>query len=100
MINLDAYLMPSEMRWKLRDRFRERRKECGYSQQAIAKKSGVSLGSIKRFEQTGEISLTSFCKLLAAIGYLNDLDEVMKQPTYHSLDQTQKELDRKKRSHK
>lgn len=97
MINLDAWKMPSEIRWQLRDRFRERRKEAGYSQEKIAEKSGVSLGSVKRFEQTGEISLTSFCKLLAAIGYLNDLDEVMKRPTYRSLDQMQKELERSKR---
>lgn len=97
MINLDAYKMPAEMRWELRDRFRKRRKEAGYSQEKIAEKSGVSLGSVKRFEQTGEISLTSFCKLLDAIGYLYDLDEVMKRPTYRSLDEMQKELDRSKR---
>ena len=42
MINLDAWKMPSEMRWQLRDRFRERRKEAGYSQEKIAEKSGVS----------------------------------------------------------
>ncbi len=97
MINLDAYKMPSEMRWELRDRFRKRRKEAGYSQAKIAEKSGVSLGSVKRFERTGEISLMSFCKLLAAIGYLYDLDEVMKRPAYRSLDDMQKELDRSKR---
>ena len=38
---------------------RARRKGAKLSQEALSAKSGVSLGSIKRFESTGEISLTS-----------------------------------------
>lgn len=96
MINLDAYLAPSEIQDGLRLRFKQRRKENGYTQESLAQHSGVSLGSIKRFEQTGEISLTSFCKLLAVIGYDSDLETVMQRKTYRSLDEVSKELKEKK----
>jgi len=33
------------------------RKEKGYTQQELSKRCGVSLASLKRFEQKGEISL-------------------------------------------
>ena len=40
------------------------RKQAGYSQSELAKRSGVSLGSLKRFETTGQISLESLLKLM------------------------------------
>ena len=45
-------------------KLRKRRK---ITQKALAAKSGVSLGSIKRFEQSGEISLQSLTKLAIAL---------------------------------
>jgi transcriptional regulator with XRE-family HTH domain len=36
------------------------RKQAGFSQSELAKRSGVSLGSLKRFKTTGQIS---FCSL-------------------------------------
>lgn len=43
------------------------RKRRGFSQKELAAKSGVSLGSLKRFEQEGEISLRSLTKLAIAL---------------------------------
>ena len=40
-----------------------KRKEKGLSQAELARESGVSLGSLRRFEQTGDISLCSLLKL-------------------------------------
>lgn len=39
----------------------------------LSDKSGVSLGSLKRFEQTGEISLASLVALAEALGCEDDL---------------------------
>ena len=47
-------------------KLRKRRK---ITQKALAAKSGVSLGSIKRFEQSGEISLQSLTKLAIALDH-------------------------------
>jgi hypothetical protein len=44
----------------------------------LAYKSGVSLGSIKRFEQTGQISLESQLKLSHLFDRLDDFDLIFK----------------------
>ncbi len=50
------------------------RKRRKISQAKLAALSGVSLGSLKRFEQTGEISLNSLTKLALALGVEDELD--------------------------
>lgn len=62
----------------LMERFKSRRKERKLSQQMLAKNSGVSYASIRRFEQTGEIALHSLVKLANAIGCLSDFEELFK----------------------
>ena len=55
-------------------RFKKRRKEQKISQKALAAKSGVAYASIRRFESTGEISLSSLLKLAQAINCLEDFN--------------------------
>jgi len=50
-------------------RVKERRKEQNVSQRKLAEISGVSLGSVKRFERSGEISLKSLLKIGFALEY-------------------------------
>ena len=52
------------------------RKQMGYSQAELALRSGVSLGSIKRFERSGQISLESLVKMAHLLDRLNDFDVV------------------------
>ena len=54
------------------DRVKLRRKELKLTQKELAKRSGVSYGSIRRFENSGEISLTSLLKIANAINCLED----------------------------
>ncbi len=54
---------PSDIQDQLRQKFKIHRKQLGYTQIELAERSGVSLGSLKRFETTGQISLESFLKL-------------------------------------
>lgn len=51
------------------------------SQAALASRSGVSLGSIKRFEATGQISLQSLLKLALVLGVLEQFLEIFKPTT-------------------
>ena len=53
-------------------RFKKRRKEQKLSRKALSIKSDVSYASIRRFENTGEISLSSLLKLAQAMHYLKD----------------------------
>ena len=53
---------------------RKRRKQLRLSQAQLAERSGVSLGSIKRFEQTGKIAFESLLKLAHVLNRLSDFE--------------------------
>jgi transcriptional regulator with XRE-family HTH domain len=67
-------LTVEEVRENLSERFRARRSELGYSQRKLAIISGVSYGSLRRFESEGEISLSSLLRLADSLGYLGDFE--------------------------
>ncbi len=52
------------------------RKQLKLSQAEIAERSGVSLGSLKRFETTGQISLQSLLKLAHLMDRLADFESI------------------------
>ena len=52
----------------LASRFKVYRKKAKLTQLELADRSGVSYGTIKRFERTGKISLESLWQLAIAIG--------------------------------
>lgn len=56
------------------------RKTKKLTQKQLAERTGVSYGSIRRFEQTGEISLLSLVKIANALGCLEDFNELFKKP--------------------
>jgi len=61
----------------LAERYRTLRKQLKMSQEEMAERSGVSLGSLKRFENTGKISLDSLLKLMHLLGRLNEFDSLL-----------------------
>ncbi len=68
--------LPSDLLLEIAEKHKLLRKHAGYSQSELAERSGVSLGSIKRFEQTGLISLESLLQLAAVLDRLADFDAV------------------------
>jgi transcriptional regulator with XRE-family HTH domain len=67
---------PQDVMEEIRVKFKARRTSMGYTQTECAIRSGVSLGSLKRFERTGQISLESLLKLafiLECLGEFNSL---------------------------
>ncbi len=52
------------------------RKKNGISQLELSNRSGVSFGSVKRFETTGQISLESLLKLAYFFNRLDDFTDV------------------------
>ena len=65
-------------------KLRKRRK---ITQKALVAKSGVSLGSIKRFEQSGEISLQSLTKLAIALEVEGELDTLFDSVPFQSIEE-------------
>lgn len=68
------------------NRMAVRRKEHGLTQAELAAKSGVSLGSIRRFEQLHEISLGSLVSIAFALHCERDFDALFAQPYYATID--------------
>lgn len=77
---------PGKVAEALKERIRLRRKEWHYSQAELAKKSGVSFGSIKRFERFNEISLSSLLKIAMTLDCLSDFAALFSQPHYETIE--------------
>lgn len=80
MANMSKYSidkLPFEVLGDTAAKLRLLRKRSGMSQVELADRSGVSLGSLKRFESKGKISLESFLKLLHILGRLNEFDGLL-----------------------
>lgn len=54
------------------------RKELSWTQQELAERSGVSFGSIKRFERLGKISFESLLKIAEAVNRLDDFETLLR----------------------
>jgi transcriptional regulator with XRE-family HTH domain len=74
MYSLEA--TPVEVSKLLAARHKTLRRKLRLSQKEMAERSGVSLGSLKRFENTGKISLESLLKLAHLMGRLKDFDSI------------------------
>lgn len=61
------------------------RRKMKISQSKLSSITGVSLGSIKRFEQTGEISLHSFARIAIALNCDESLIKIFKKEYYASI---------------
>ena len=61
------------------------RKRKKISQKELSLKSGVSYGSIRRFENEGEISLISLTKIAIALDVNEELEELFSNVSYDSI---------------
>ena len=68
---------------------RERRLQMDLTQEGLAERSGVPLSTLRKFEQTGMISLESFLKILSIVGGLEEMIEGLKPntPAFKSIDE-------------
>ena len=67
------------------ERAKKKRKQLKISQKELSEKSGVTYASIRRFEVTGEISLTSLLKIAHALDALKDFENLFKGQVITSL---------------
>lgn len=66
-------------------RFRNVRRALKLTQSDVAERSGVSLGSVKRFEHTGNISLAALLQLAQVVGKETDFNDLFAGRTYQSI---------------
>lgn len=78
---------PREINQLLAERIRTIRKRKGMSQKVLSQRSGVSYGSIKRFEQSGEISLISLTKIAVALDISLELENLFADMPIRSIEE-------------
>lgn len=76
---------PEEINLKIADRLKNIRKRRRISQKKLSEISGVSYGSIKRFETTGQISLLSLTRIATALDVVNELREIFSQVPHKNI---------------
>ena len=74
-----------ELDQQLARRVRNIRKRRSISQEKLAQMSGVSYGSIKRFEASGQISLISLTKIAMALEIADELRTIFTQVPYKDI---------------
>ena len=74
-----------ELDQKLAGRVRNIRKRRSISQEKLAQMSGVSYGSNKRFEASGQISLISLTKIAMALEIADELRTIFTQVPYKDI---------------
>jgi len=86
-----SFLPPtsSEIMDTLKSKFRQFRKALGYTQPELSSRSGVSLGSLKRFESSGQISLESLLRLAFVLECLGDFTSLceVEDEKFESMDE-------------
>ncbi len=69
--------LPSDILKSTAKNVAELRKELNWTQQDLVDKSGVSYGSIKRFERLGKISFESLLKIAEALDRLDEFETLL-----------------------
>lgn len=78
---------PTETASELGRRLRKRRLEENLTQEGLARRSGVPLGTLKKFEASGRISLLAFIRLLVALREEAALERLLEDREFQSLEQ-------------
>lgn len=78
---------PEEIDMNIAANLRRIRKRLGFSQEKLSELSGVSYGSVKRFESSGQISFVSLTKLAIALDVVDDLKGLFTDTPYRSIEE-------------
>ena len=76
---------PAEMNLALAERVKRIRKRKGMSRKQLSERSNVSYASLRRFEETGEISLISLTKLAVELGLADEIRNLFSTPVYSDI---------------
>ena len=82
---------PSDVLLELAQKAKNLRKSKKMSQVDLSKRANLSLGSLKRFEQTGQISLESLLKIAFILGRLEEFDLLFKRNEMEEIEKSFKE---------
>ena len=96
-MNIYTVMPPSDVAEDLAIRLRARRLARNLTQEGLARRSGVALGTLKRFESSGAVSLVSFIRLVVALGEEAGLERLLADGEFETLEQVLSEPRTRKR---
>ena len=82
-----SLLTRKEIAETLAGRLKNLRLSKKWKRTTLADRSGVSVASLIRFEQTAQISLNNFLNLLFALGRLNEVEGLLLPPAAASIEE-------------
>ncbi len=95
--NLMEDYNPQALAKGIAKRVKARRLELNLTQSALSKRSGVSLGSLQRFENQSEISLKSLLKIAVALNATEEFKQLFSKVNYQSISDVIKNQENKTR---
>lgn len=82
-----SLITPEETALNLASKLKSLRLMKKWKRSTLADRSGVTEASLRRFEQTGKISLNHFLKLIHALGRLDEAESLLSPPEIGSLNE-------------
>ena len=82
----DPYPLQVTMQ-RLAENLKARRLEKKLSTKSLAEMSGVPASSIQRFELNHAISLESYVRLAKALGYSEEIMQLLSEPKYDTMEE-------------
>ena len=82
----DQYPLPVTMQ-RMAENLKARRLEKKLSTKSLSALSGVPAATIQRFELKHSISLESYVKLAKALGYSDELMQLLAEPKYDTMEE-------------
>lgn len=88
---LPGFDTATDLRETIRNAARRRRIALGLTQIELSQRSGVPLGTLKRFERLGEVSLASLLALAEAMEVLEAFHDLFPLPEARTLDEIERQ---------
>lgn len=79
-------LSSTEIALEMAARAKKRRLALNLTQEGLVRRSGVPLGTLKKFERSGQISLRSFIRLAVALKDERALEGLLLEQEFKTLD--------------
>lgn len=88
MIDIDFLVQsPAELALDVARREKDIRKKRGMTQSELARRASVSLGSLRRFEQTGLIAFDSLIRISLVLECGDDIANLFRRKAYSSIEE-------------
>lgn len=87
----------AELAKDISKRAKQKRIQLNLTQQELSERSGVSFGSVKRFEQKGEISLKHLLQIAIVLRSAGEFESLFKEQRYQSIEDVIREKSKTER---